>query len=468
MLFLPPAYLHVGGFPASHNAVARAVPAPAVVRSVTYAASHLDDDSSWSVGGTGQCVGVAASVVVASFAHLLRRRVSRRLRRQRLFHCSTLRSVKKEQHNRDEIEREDERRHDTSLEVSTTAKLRVDCFAAMEPKHRLQQWAYDIDLKPGRGEVDVAITHVGVCHSDIHHIDNAWGVASFPLVPGHEIVGKVVAVGAGGEQRLRVGDVVAIGAQRGNCEDCSHCHSGLENLCSDGLKTYGGPQNNKGGFAKLIRYPSKWAFKCPTALRPEHAAPLMCAGITVFSPLKRFLLQDPGCVQGKKVGIIGIGGLGHLAVQFASKMGATVVGISQTREKASEACSLGASEFLMSTDCTQMEAAVGTFDLLLNTVSGTEELDSYLALLKPRGVMACVGLPEKIEKSRLFLHSVVQQERVVCGSKLGPYADYAEMLAFACDHSVKPMVELFPIGRVNEAIDRVRQNTARYRCVLVL
>jgi len=193
----------------------------------------------------------------------------------------------------------------------------------------------------------------------------------------------------------------------------------------------------------------------------------MCAGITVFSPLKRFVLSSPGGAVGKKVGIIGIGGLGHLALQYASKMGAHVVAISRTDAKAAEAKGFGAAEFLASTDDAAMASARGTFDVLLNTVSGNAGIDMYLALLKPRGSMACVGLPEKTEKSQLFLHSLVLQEKNFCGSYLGPKGDYAEMLEFSCAHDVKPQIETYPADKVNEAVTRVRDNQARYRCVLL-
>jgi len=346
-------------------------------------------------------------------------------------------------------------------------KMRVECFAAHKAGQALTPWQYDIEPAPGPGEVDVEITHCGVCHSDVHQLDDAWGVACWPLVPGHEIAGKIIAVGAG-VSNFKIGDGAAIGVQRSNCGSCRCCDAKLENVCPKILKTYAGPGKDKGGFARHIRYPSKWVFKCPPMLEPEFAGPLMCAGITVFSPLKRFVLNSPGGARGKKVGIIGIGGLGHLALQFASRMGARVVAISRTNAKEAEARGFGAHEFLASKSVDDMKGAAGTFDMLLNTVSGNAGLDEYFALLKPRGSMACVGLPEKTEKSQMFLHSLVLQERTFCGSYLGPYGDYQEMLDFACQHDVRPMIERYPFEKVNEAIERVRDNTARYRCVLYM
>lgn len=187
----------------------------------------------------------------------------------------------------------------------------------------------------------------------------------------------------------------------------------------------------------------------------------MCAGITTYSPLKRF------GAAGSKVGVIGIGGLGHIALQFAAAMGfSEVVAISRSPAKEAEARGFGASAFLNTEDADAMGASTGSFDLILSTVSGHAPIDPYLSLLKPRGTLACVGLPEKDQKSQLWLHSMVPSEKTLAGSYLGPYADYEEMLAFAMEHGVKPMVELMPASEVNAAITKVRDNTARYRVVL--
>ena len=199
----------------------------------------------------------------------------------------------------------------------------------------------------------------------------------------------------------------------------------------------------------------------PEGLPAHLVGPLMCAGITSYSPLKRH--GRPGY----RVGIIGIGGLGHLALQFARAMPfSAVIALSRTASKEAEARSLGASGFLNTDDQAAVAAAAGSFDLLLNTVSGHGNLDSYLGLLKPRGTLACVGLPDKDQRSQLFLHSAVPTERTIVGSYLGAYADYDEMLAFAWAHAVVPRVEVMPISRVNEAIAKVRNNEARYRVVL--
>lgn len=341
---------------------------------------------------------------------------------------------------------------------------RVQAFAAMKPREPLVPYSYEIpSTTPPPGFVDLTITHCGMCHSDVHQIDDAWKAACFPLIPGHEIVGTIAAVSedAHTREKFTVGDRACIGVQRGNCGECGCCQAKMENVCPKILKTYAGPGKDKGGFATMIRYPADWVFHAPAGLASEYVGPLMCAGITTYSPLKRF--GTPGA----KVGIIGIGGLGHIGLQFAAAMGfSEVVAISRTPSKEAEARKFGASSFLVTEDAAAMAAAAASFDMILNTVSGHAPIDPYLSLLKPRGTLACVGLPEKDQKSQLWFQSMVPSERALVGSYLGPYDDYAEMLRFATEHGVKPMIELFPAAEINAAIAKVRNNTARYRIVL--
>uniref|UniRef100_A0A7S2DML8 Prephenate dehydratase domain-containing protein n=1 Tax=Haptolina brevifila TaxID=156173 RepID=A0A7S2DML8_9EUKA len=340
----------------------------------------------------------------------------------------------------------------------------VRAYAAMKPREPMVPHTYELpSTAPPPGFVDLDITHCGMCHSDVHQIDDAWKAASFPLIPGHEIVGTISAVSEDAESRAKfaVGDRACIGVQRGCCGQCEMCHSHLENVCPKILKTYAGPGKDKGGFATMIRFPTAWVFKAPAGLESEYLGPLMCAGITTYSPLKRF--GRPG----SKVGIIGIGGLGHIGLQFAAAMGfSEVVAISRSPSKEAEARKFGATSFLVTEDATAMADAASSFDMILNTVSGHAPIDPYLNLIKPRGTLACVGLPEKDQKSQMWFQSMVPQERALVGSYLGPYADYEEMLAFATAHNVKPQIELFPAQQINEAITKVRNNTARYRIVL--
>lgn len=321
----------------------------------------------------------------------------------------------------------------------------VACHAAGQP---LEPWKYPIAEDPPEGHVDVAISHCGVCGSDVHQLKNAWGVACFPLVPGHEIIGEVVKAGPG-VGKVKVGQRVGIGVQRGACGVCSYCKAGLEHICPKITKTYAGPGKDKGGFSQYIRYPADWVFAVPDSLPSEYAAPLLCAGITTFSPLKRY------CKPGMAVGVVGVGGLGHLGIQFAKAMGCTVAAISTGDSKREQATKLGASTFIVSKDPDQMKANAGTLDVILNTSSGIAGMDAYCSLLKPRGVMSCVSLPEKdaANMTKMHLQSVVITEKSICGSYLGPKQDYAEMLAFAAKNKIWPMIETMPFAEVNSAFN---------------
>lgn len=340
--------------------------------------------------------------------------------------------------------------------------MQVQCYACQTAEGPLEPWSYEIAEEPGEGEVDVEISHCGVCHSDLHQIKNAWGVACFPLVPGHEIVGTIHKVGPG-VSNFSIGEVVGIGVQRGCCGACDQCSARREHTCPKITKTYAGPGKDKGGFADFIRYPASWTFKVPQGLQREHVAPLLCAGITTYSPLKRWITKPDSVV-----GIIGIGGLGHLAIQIAANMQkvARVVAISTSASK-KVSLNFGASQFLLSTDPEQMKSNAGSLDVILNTVSGLSDMDGYLSLLKPDGVMACVGLPEKTQKQGMYLQSLVLTERRICGSYLGPKHEYEEMFQFCVKHGVKPVVETFPAAAVNDVFAKLEANQIHLRAVLL-
>ena len=332
---------------------------------------------------------------------------------------------------------------------------KVSAWAALEAGAPLVPYEFTLDEHPPPGYVDVAIRYCGICGSDVHQIQDAWGTASFPLVAGHEIVGDVVAVGDG-ERRFAVGDRAAIGVQRSSCGACSYCDAGHENVCRSITKTYAGKGKDKGGFASRIRYPSAWVFRTPAGLDGSLVGPLMCAGITTFSPLKRH------AKAGDRVGVVGIGGLGHIALQFGKAMGCEMVAIDTSPAKEDDAKKFGASTFVSDVALLQK----GSLDMILNTASGRIPLDPFLELLKPRGSLVCVSLPDKEERSQLYLHSAVPTERALVGSYLGPLGDYEEMLNFAVEHNVRPQVEVMPVERINEAVARVRAGDARYRVVL--
>eukprot|EP00929_Paragymnodinium_shiwhaense_P049498 TRINITY_DN24967_c0_g1_i1.p1 TRINITY_DN24967_c0_g1~~TRINITY_DN24967_c0_g1_i1.p1 ORF type:complete len:368 (-),score=73.85 TRINITY_DN24967_c0_g1_i1:219-1253(-) len=343
------------------------------------------------------------------------------------------------------------------------SSISVQCMACHEATKPLEPWSYDIPDEPPAGHVDVEISHCGVCGSDIHQLDNTWGAACFPLVPGHEIVGKIAKLGPGVD-KFSIGQRVGIGVQRSNCGDCPCCATKLEQLCPKITKTYAGPGKDKGGFSRYIRYTAAWTFAIPDEIPSELAAPLLCAGITTFSPLSRH------CQEGMSVGIIGVGGLGHIALQFARAMGCKVSAISTSDSKKAEAMEFGATNFIVSKDAAQMTANKSTLDVILNTASGVTGMDEYLSLLKPRGVMSCVGIPEKDEanKTKLFMHSVVPLEKSIVGSYLGPLDDYEKMFAFAAKHKCFPKIETMKLEDANAAVEKVKAGTARYRMVLLM
>ncbi|KAI9330014.1 putative mannitol dehydrogenase [Zopfochytrium polystomum] len=332
----------------------------------------------------------------------------------------------------------------------------------------------------GANDVEVEISHCGICGSDIHTIDSGWGPTRYPVIPGHEIVGKVVATGSAVSSPA-VGTLVGIGAAVFACNECDLCLAGDDNYCSKRVWTYGDvypdpatgskasatdADKSYGGYASHVRVHAKWAVPVPEGIAPEHAAPLMCAGVTVFAPLRRILGGEPGAGAGKKVGVAGIGGLGHLAVQFASKLGADVVAISHSPSKKAEATSLGARDFCVLADPADYARVAGTLDvLIITTFYAHESLDRLLALLRVRhGHAVLLALPE----SPLALSggALVPAGRTLSGSAIGSVAELRATLEFAAAHGVRPFVEVTPMEQVNEAIGRVRKGSPRYRVVL--
>lgn len=327
-------------------------------------------------------------------------------------------------------------------------------YAAKKPNGPLEPFQYD--PKPLEShEVEVKISHCGICHSDIHLIDNDWGITDFPFVPGHEIVGTVTALGAE-VQGLDKGQRVGIGWQRSACLKCEYCLRGFENLCSQLKDTCVG---NHGGFAEAIRIDHRFAFPLPDGLESEYAAPLLCAGVTVYSPLVYYKVRPS-----MKVGVIGIGGLGHLALQFASKMGCEVTAFSSTPEKESEARGLGAHHFVYDNDSQTMEKVASTQDFILSTVNADLNWESYVDALRPGGRLCFVGVPKEAISIPVF--SLIVGRNSICGSPIGSRTDIREMLDFAVLNDIKPCIETIPMSKVNEGIDRLRNNQVRYRVVL--
>lgn len=314
------------------------------------------------------------------------------------------------------------------------------------------------------GEVRVAVTHCGVCHTDIHAVAADFGVFDFPLVPGHEIVGRVVEAGkevAG----LRVGDRVGVGWQARSCGACAWCRAGEPQLCLEIVDC--GVWTPYGGFSSSVVVDEPFAYRLPEGLADEAAAVLMCAGVSVFAPLRRYAGR-PGC----RVGVVGVGGLGHLALQFAHALGADVTALSTSPGKEDEARGFGADHFLLTSDAAGMRKAEYAFDVLLTTSPAGNDWGPLLMTLDKRGRLVLpaftpLDLKVAIEGGSGPAVDLVAHELSITGAFLGNQGDMREMLEFAHGHGITPRVETMPMATVNEALLRVKGNRARYRVVLV-
>ena len=335
--------------------------------------------------------------------------------------------------------------------------MQVQAYAAKAAKNALQPFAFDLG-ELGPEEVDVQVTHCGICHTDVAMVDNEWGLSVYPVVPGHEVVGAVAAVGAN-VSRLKVGQRVGVGALCGSCMQCEWCEGGKQHVCAQVAGTVMGP--HKGGFGTVVRV-NNWRFAhpIPEAIASEHAGPLMCAGTTVFTPLLRYNVRPTD-----RVAVIGIGGLGHLAVQFLAKMGCEVTAISSTHDKDEQAHSFGAKHFIASRETGEMQKAARSFDFILSTVSADMPWDLYMAALRPGGKLCMAGIPDK--PISLSPWSVIAGEKSLVGGQPGSLDETQEMLAFAAQHEIKPLIETFPMQDANAALEHTRQGRARFRAVLV-
>jgi uncharacterized zinc-type alcohol dehydrogenase-like protein len=331
--------------------------------------------------------------------------------------------------------------------------MTIGAFAALAAKESLAPYSYEpAPLRPR--DLEIEISHCGVCHSDLHLIDNDWSSSTYPLVPGHEIVGRVVSIGT--DCQLVVGQRVGVGWQRSACHECEQCLAGRENLCPRQEAICVG---NMGGFAQRIRTDERFAFALPASLDAAATAPLLCAGVTVFAPLQRW-----GIRAGAHVGVIGIGGLGHLALRFLRAMGCHATAFTSSPDKRIEAARLGAEECASSTNAREIRAYANRLDFLLCTVPARLDWITYLQTLKPNGVLCLVGAPPGL--LQIPAAQLLSSQRVVCGSDIGSPAAIREMLTFAAEHGIGAEVETAPMAEVNAAVQRVRENRVRYRMVL--
>jgi uncharacterized zinc-type alcohol dehydrogenase-like protein len=309
--------------------------------------------------------------------------------------------------------------------------------------------------KLGAQEVEIAITHCGICHSDLHLISNDWGISHYPFIPGHEIVGSVAAVGD--EVRsLEVGQRVGLGWQSNSCAECEWCMRGMENLCP---KAEGTCVHRNGGYAERVRANVRFVIPIPEALESETAAPLLCGGITVYNPLRTH-----GVNPSSRVGIVGIGGLGHIAIQFARVFGADVTAFSTSAAKEEEVLALGAHRFVNSRESKALKEVAGTLDFILNTANADQDWGIYVQALRPTGTLCFVGVPP----SPVAVHAfpLISGLRSITGNPTGSPYRLREMLDVAARHGVKAQTECFPMAKANEAIEKVKKNKVRYRAVL--
>jgi len=309
--------------------------------------------------------------------------------------------------------------------------------------------------KIGPQEVDIAVSHCGICHSDLHLISNDWGISQYPFIPGHEIVGKVAAVGSDVKQ-LTVGQRVGLGWQSNSCGVCEWCTRGMENLCPSLEATC---VHRNGGYADRVRANHRFIIPIPDAIESEHAAPLLCGGITVYNPIR-----NHGVNPSSRVGIIGIGGLGHMAIQFARAFGAEVTAFSTSADKEEDARALGAHHFVNSRESKALKEIAGTMDFILSTINADQDWGVYLQALRPTGTLCFVGVPPSAVSFQAF--PLISGLRSITGSPIGSPHQLREMIDVAARHGVKATTEAFPMAKANDAIEKVKKNKVRYRAVL--
>jgi uncharacterized zinc-type alcohol dehydrogenase-like protein len=330
----------------------------------------------------------------------------------------------------------------------------IQALAAKQAHGQLEPFSFDIGPL-GSEQVEISVQYCGICHSDLSMRNNEWGISAYPFVPGHEAIGTVVAAG-GAVKSVRVGDTVGLGWNAGSCLHCRSCLTGDHNMCSTLEQTI---VRRYGAFATRVRCHWIWATPIPAALDPAKAGPLLCGGITVFNPLLQF-----DVLPTHKVGIVGIGGLGHMALQFANKWGCDVTAFTSSAGKADEAKKMGAHHVLDTHSAGDLKAAARSFDFILSTVSANLDWGSYLGMLSLKGRLHVVGVPP--EPLSLEAFPMIAGQRSVSGSPSGAPATVNTMLEFCARHGIAPITEDFPMTCANEAFEHLEAGKARYRIVL--
>ncbi|MBA2268986.1 MAG: NAD(P)-dependent alcohol dehydrogenase [Chthoniobacterales bacterium] len=336
-------------------------------------------------------------------------------------------------------------------------------YAAQSAASPLSPFSFE-RRDPLATDVQIDILFCGVCHSDLHTARGEWGSTKYPCVPGHEIVGRVVKVGRD-VKNFREGEMAAVGCMVDSCHTCENCKEGLEQFCSNGATfTYNGPDKHTGGhtfggYAKSIVVDEQFVLRISDKLDPAASAPLLCAGITTYSPLRRWNVG-----KGQKVGVVGLGGLGHMGVKFAAAFGAHVVLFTTSPGKTEDARRLGADEVVVSKNKDEMNKHANSFDFILDTVSANHDLNAYLSLLKRDGTLTLVGAPPNPVPVAAF--SLIAPRRQLAGSLIGGIPETQEMLDFCAEHGITSDIEMITIDKVNEGYDRMLKSDVKYRFVI--
>jgi alcohol dehydrogenase (NADP+) len=351
----------------------------------------------------------------------------------------------------------------TAEGVKTVSTKQVKAFGTEAATAPLQE--VNIQRRKAKPhDVEIEILYCGVCHSDLHTVRNEWHGTIYPCVPGHEIVGRVVSVG-GHVNKFKVGDIAAVGCMVDSCRECDYCKEGLEQYCENGnTGTYNSPDTHLGshtfgGYSESIVVDEAFVLRVPENLDPAATAPLLCAGITTYSPLKHWNMGP-----GKKVGIVGIGGLGHMGVKLAKAMGAEVVVFTTSPSKFEDARRLGADDVVLSKDPEQMQRYAGKLHFVLDAVSAQHDINAYLALLRVDGSLALVGAPENPLPVAAF--SLIPSRRSFAGSMIGGIAETQEMLDFCGKHNIVSDIEMINVQQINEAYERLLKGDVKYRFVI--
>ena len=355
----------------------------------------------------------------------------------------------------------------TDLEVApkqhTAKTYKTAGYAAQSATTPLAPFSFE-RREPGPKDVQIEILYCGVCHSDLHTARNEWTNTIYPVVPGHEIVGRVSKVGSQ-VKKFKAGDAAGVGCLVYSCGHCENCKDGLENYCEQGLGgTYNSEDNHLGGmtyggYSRSIVVDEAFVLQIPKNLDLAATAPLLCAGITTYSPLRHWRVG-----KGQKVGVVGLGGLGHMGLKLAHAMGAHVVLFTTSANKIEDAKRLGADEVVLTKDASQMEKHVNTFDFILDTVSADHDVNAYLNLLKRDATMVLVGAPEKPVPVAAF--SLIPKRRQFAGSMIGGLPETQEMLDFCAEHNIVSDIEIIPIQKINEAYERMLKSDVKYRFVI--